>query len=452
MFGLIYTLANTASTVKHDPAMEKGSVAESQPESLERRSSYFSCIDTHRNAFLLRTATESAQAKQEEEEQEEVAIEPLGADSDSKSDSDNNDKIMEGELGSDTQEEHEEVAVELLNSLDGDTLLPNPRSPQVSTFEDASRKQHGFQVRTSRPKHVYWNSNSLVTAFLEGVQAQALTFLNTTIPTHSNRTSNLGNTQSHTFTPDFTQLPKDALVMIQLPVPPQARRKLLPLPLLMKDCSQTSLTSTTHSVSSSTAHTAAITVSTLLPSSRSFTSTSSSVASTLSPLPVPSSISAITHRPSSKGALIGGIIGGLLLLAVLSLATLSYTRRKLRLKKLALHQFATPTPLPFTAVSPVSVPGSALIHSPEPRNNSNPKSDLQHPLGGGTVIFEELRLGRDERRGEGMVSPISFVSELEMMDVMTMQRRIELLLAENAWLTSIPPPSYPGSDTAGDYI
>ncbi|KAF9063530.1 hypothetical protein BDP27DRAFT_1367932 [Rhodocollybia butyracea] len=366
----------------------------------------------------------------------------------------------------------------------------------------------------------------------------------TTIPTNSNITSDLGNTQSHTFTPDsaqvlagdqFTFTIEDSdgnSTMIEFAsckssfyrnfahelTPLEATAgcagndttagtsssttKITTTSASQKSSSTTSLPSTTHSVSSSTTHsvsstthsvsstthsipsstahsvsstthsvpsstihslnthTTAIAGSPLL-SSRSSTSSSSNIASpTLRPTssslqPAPSSISAISHRPSSNGALIGGIIGALLLLALLSLAAFWYTRRKLHAKKLALRRLATLTPVPFTAVSGTPVSGSALMLSPESRKNSNLKAELQHPIdASGTVIFEE-RLGGDERMRESVVPVISFEYDLELepMDIMTMRRRIDLLLAENARLTgSIPPPSYPGSATAVDHV
>ncbi|KAF9061295.1 hypothetical protein BDP27DRAFT_1338344 [Rhodocollybia butyracea] len=359
---------------------------------------------------------------------------------------------------------------------------------------------------------------SLLFLFLlfSGVHGQALTFLNTQttitcasillqwrggiqpyqliqqIPGLPDHQSDLGNTQSHIFIPDFMQvLAGDQFTLTIKDSDGNSTTKqfasstekckgaadAVNAPGFKKSFSQVS-PSNTHSFSSSDTHTTATTGSISLSSGSSTTTTSSvaspspSLTATSSPSLLPSSspsppspssksstsISTATHPPSSNKVLIGGIVGGLALLALLSLAALCYFC-KLRPRQLARRRFAvldtecssgrnSRAVNPFAIVSPgpASASASGVGFSPESKENENPFDDSNSPTPTPittTTIFEE-RLKKDKRdrqKGESTVPAISLVynsdsdsDSLKSMDVMTMRRRMDLLLAENAKL------------------
>ncbi|KIK69228.1 hypothetical protein GYMLUDRAFT_35297 [Collybiopsis luxurians FD-317 M1] len=179
------------------------------------------------------------------------------------------------------------------------------------------------------------------------------------------------------------------------------------------------------------------------------------------------STSSSTHTPF--GAIVGGVLGGLVFLALLILAIL-FIIYKVRPAGRSLNRYrrfdtessgrrtsGMMIPVPFNASSPE--PSTEKICSPSllpgrfsargasspptPSNDSNPSNDPNPNTLNNSEQTEGVVTGFSEGN---TVSTMTFPdSGGDMQDIAAMQRRIALLLAENAHLAGLPPPSYPGS-------
>jgi len=100
------------------------------------------------------------------------------------------------------------------------------------------------------------------------------------------------------------------------------------------------------------------------------------------------------------------------------------------------------TPVPFRIVSVVTGPGSGSETMLSP---SSKKGDLTSPLSGPEEPGpENTDVDPDP---DSLVPTLTAFSRGGDVDIETMQRRIDLLLAENARLAGIPPPSYSGLES-----